>query len=82
MTSKRPKLGAVFSSDAPPRSSTELPAARTVPTTDDAAALERVVQLNVAVPESLRRRVKIKALQSGKDMNTILREILTAWVEE
>ncbi|MBZ9751742.1 hypothetical protein K7W42_12820 [Deinococcus sp. HMF7604] len=78
---KRPKLGAVFSGEA-----TAKVVANSVPTARAANAeevsVEKIVQLNVAVPESLRRLVKIKALQSGQDMNTVVKELLTAWVKE
>lgn len=75
---KRPKLNAVFSGDAvsKPPSETQRSA------TPDPAPTERMVQLNVAVPEALRRQIKIKALQTGQDMNTVIKGLLAAWVEK
>lgn len=40
------------------------------------------VQLNMYVPEELRTRVKIKALQADRDVSDIVTELLEAWVEE
>lgn len=75
---KRPKLNAVFSGDAvgkPPGENQRSVIPEPAPT-------ERMVQLNVAVPETLRRQIKIKALQTGQDMNTVIKGLLTEWLEE
>jgi predicted HicB family RNase H-like nuclease len=79
---KRPKLGAVFSADlkTTARSEREATDRPPEPPAQSVPASEKIVQLNVAVPESLRREVKIKALQRGQDMNTAVKELLTAWV--
>lgn len=79
---RRPKLGAVFAGDPtatrPAPTPSPTPASESIPP----APVEKTVQLNVAVPESLRRAVKIKALQRGQDMNTVIRELLTVWVND
>lgn len=75
---KRPKLNAVFSGDALEKSIKEdQPVAAPEP-----VAAERMVQLNVVVAEKLRRQIKIKALQTGQDMNTVVKGLLIAWLEE
>jgi len=80
--SKRPKLGAVLrggegtSAPTPVSSPVEqIP----VPTT---AAAEKMVQLNVAVPEELRRNVRIRALQQGVDVSVIVRQLLQEWLKD
>ena len=40
------------------------------------------VQLNMYVPEELRTKVKIKALQADRDVSDIVTELLEAWVKE
>ncbi|GGR74401.1 hypothetical protein GCM10008959_39580 [Deinococcus seoulensis] len=81
---KRPKLGAVFAGEtsASPKPVPDVPVTPTSPPVAPAPTVEKIVQLNVAVPESLRREVKIKALQRGQDMNTVVKELLTAWVRD
>ncbi len=75
---KRPKLNAVFSGDAVSNSPKDVqPSAAPEP-----APAERMVQLNIAVPESLRRQVRIKSLQTGQEMNTVVKGLLIAWLEE
>jgi predicted HicB family RNase H-like nuclease len=74
---KRPKLNAVFSGDAVSKPIRENP-----PAAPEPVAAERMVQLNVLVPETLRRQIKIKALQTGQDMNTVVKGLLTSWLEE
>ena len=39
-------------------------------------------RITVKVPETLHRKVKIKAATVGKSISDILREFLEAWVEE
>lgn len=39
-------------------------------------------QLNVYVPEALRTKAKVKALQENRDMSEIVTELLTAWTEQ
>lgn len=81
---KRPKLGAVFAAE--PRVSSKSGVETTVTPsqspTQGTPVVEKIVQLNVAVPESLRREVKIKALQRGQDMNTVVKDLLTAWLND
>ncbi|WP_295815604.1 hypothetical protein [uncultured Deinococcus sp.] len=81
---KRPKLGAVFAGETSggARPAPELPETSPVAPAAPAPTTEKIVQLNVAVPESLRREVKIKALQRGQDMNTVVRDLLMAWVKD
>ena len=40
------------------------------------------IQLNVYVPETLRTRAKVKALQEGRDVSDVVTELLTAWTEQ
>ncbi|GHF61012.1 hypothetical protein HNQ07_004100 [Deinococcus metalli] len=81
---KRPKLGAVFAGEttASPKPAPDIQGTPPPASVTPAAPTEKIVQLNVAVPESLRREVKIKALQRGQDMNTVVKELLTAWVKD
>lgn len=37
---------------------------------------EETTQLNVEVPVSLKRRIKVKAAETGKDIKVVVREIL------
>ena len=41
---------------------------------------EAMVQLNVSVPASLRKAVRIQALQEGRDVSAVVRELLTEWL--
>ncbi|WP_075829954.1 hypothetical protein [Deinococcus marmoris] len=74
---KRPKLNAVFSGDAVSK-----PPKEVQPSAPEPAPAERMVQLNIAVPETLRRQVRIKSLQTGQEMNTVVKGLLIAWLEE
>ena len=38
-------------------------------------------QLNVYVPEELRIKAKVEALQEDHDMSDVVTELLTAWAE-
>ena len=75
---KRPKLGAVLrGAEVTPAA---VPAAVTsqierAPEPTNVAA-EKMVQLNVAVPEDLRRNLRIRALQQGVDVSVIVRQLL------
>lgn len=40
------------------------------------------VQLNMYVPEELRIRAKVKALQQDRDLSDIVTELLEVWVEK
>ena len=77
---KRPKLGAVFSGEAPARAAEGQGRAES-PLPPPEPVAERMVQLNVDVPESLRRRAKIRALESGQNLNTVIRDLLERWVD-
>lgn len=81
---KRPKLGAVFAGEttASAKPVLEAPVTPTSKPVVPAPVVEKIVQLNVAVPESLRREVKIKALQRGQDMNTVVKELLMEWLRD
>ena len=77
---KRPKLGAVLrggerTSPAVPPQEVHTPEPMTVPA-------EKMVQLNVAVPEELRRNVRIRALQQGVDVSVIVRQLLQTWLKD
>ncbi len=39
-------------------------------------------RITVKVPETLHRRVKVKAAMLGKSISDVLREYLEAWIEE
>jgi hypothetical protein len=76
---KRPKLGAVLRGGegtlpAVPLQGNQTPEPTTVPA-------EKMVQLNVAVPEELRRNVRIRALQQGVDVSVIVRQLLQDWLK-
>jgi predicted HicB family RNase H-like nuclease len=77
---KRPKLGAVLRGGegtpvAAPSQIEQAPEQATV-------AAEKMVQLNVAVPEELRRDLRIRALQQGVDVSTIVRQLLKEWLKD
>lgn len=38
------------------------------------------VQINVYVPEELRAKAKVKALQKGRDLSDVVADLLTTWV--
>ena len=76
---KRPKLGAVLRGEGTttPASTLMQVELATEPTTVPA---EKMVQLNVSVPEELRRNVRIRALQQGTDVSVIVRQLLQDWL--
>jgi len=80
---KRPKLGAVLRGGEVTLAA--VPAA--VPSQIERAlepttvAAEKMVQLNVAVPEDLRRNLRIRALQQGVDVSVIVRQLLQDWLK-
>lgn len=39
-------------------------------------------QLNVYVPEELRTKAKMRALQENRDLSDVVTELLTAWTEQ
>lgn len=78
--SKRPKLGQVLrGQQESPTAVSAPPAVSPAPAT--APDAEKMVQLNVNVPESLRRALRIKALQQGKEVNAIVRTLLQEWID-
>lgn len=82
---KRPKLGAVLRGDraTSPAEATPTPAVPTpAPSAPEKTPSERQVQLNVIVPEDLRRRVRIKALEQGTDVSVIVRQLLIDWLND
>ena len=87
--SKRPSLTTVMDKGSEQKPDTS----RAVALQDDQAQAARVqrkpgkrslgwVQLNMYVPEELRTKVKIKALQADRDVSDVVTELLEAWVEE
>ena len=72
---KRPKLGAVLRGEGTTTAASTLTQVElaTVPA-------EKMVQLNVSVPEELRRNVRIRALQQGTDVSVIVRQLLQDWL--
>ena len=77
---KRPKLGAVLRGGevtpaAVPSQIEQAPEPTTV-------AAEKMVQLNVSVPEELRRNLRIRALQQGVDVSVIVRQLLQEWLKD
>lgn len=88
--SKRPKLGEVLRGGEQPASApTQLPEPAApqqgrgevgAPTVEK--PVEKMVQLNVTVPPELRRAVRIKALQEGVEVSTVVRELLQKWLDQ
>ncbi|GGO41288.1 hypothetical protein [Deinococcus humi] len=89
--SKRPKLGDVLRTGekaAPVPTPAAIPdasqqgrgKAQGTPPPVDAPA-EKMVQLNVTVPPELRRAVRIKALQQGVEVSTVVRQLLQQWLD-
>ena len=86
---KRPSLATVMDKGAEQKPDMS----RSVALQDDQAQAARTqrkpgkkslgwVQLNMYVPEELRTKVKIKALQADRDVSEIVTELLEAWAEE
>lgn len=78
---KRPKLGAVLRGTSP-TSPTAEPQAEQAHEPTTAVVSGKMVQLNVAVPEELRREVRIRALQQGVDVSAIVRQLLQDWLKD
>ncbi|WP_146009393.1 hypothetical protein [Deinococcus planocerae] len=87
--SKRPKLGEVLRGGEPPATAltppSEPPASQqgrgeVSPPPAIENPVEKMVQLNVTVPPELRRAVRIKALQEGVEVSTVVRELLREWL--
>jgi hypothetical protein len=77
---KRPKLGAVLrGGEVTPAA---VPTQLETPPELTASSAEKMVQLNVAVPEELRRNVRIRALQQGVDVSVIVRQLLQNWLKD
>lgn len=71
----RPKLNAVFRGKADPEPAA--PAQKlTAPDGPDK------VQLNVMVSAELRRAARMKALEQGRDLAAVVRDLLTEWVKK
>lgn len=64
----RPKLGAVLRGE------------NQADTAKQTSKPEAMVQLNVSVPASLRTAVRIRALQEGRDVGEVVRELLGDWL--
>lgn len=79
---KRPKLGAVLRGGEGTSAPIPVPAVVEQIPEPTTVATEKMVQLNVAVPEELRRNVRIRALQQGVDVSVIVRQLLQEWLKE
>ncbi|UQN10665.1 hypothetical protein [Deinococcus sp. QL22] len=80
---KRPKLGDVLRG-GDQTSPTAPPTAPALPQEQEAnsdQAVEKLVQLNVTVSQQLRREVRIKALQDGVEVGTLVRRLLQEWLD-
>ena len=80
---KRPKLGAVLRGEGTPAAApTPIPSQIEHAPEPTIVAAEKMVQLNVAVPEELRRNVRIRALQQGVDVSVVVRQLLQEWLKK
>ena len=81
---KRPKLGAVLRGGevTPAATSAAVPSQAEQTLEPTTVAAEKMVQLNVAVPERLRRNLRIRALQQGVDVSVIVRQLLQEWLKD
>ncbi|WP_425145191.1 hypothetical protein [Deinococcus sp.] len=81
---KRPKLGAVLRGEGAtvPISAQSISAQAEQPLAPPVAPAEKMVQLNVTVPEELRRELRIRALQQGADVGVIVRQLLQDWLRD
>ena len=41
-----------------------------------------IVRLNVRIPQDIKRRAKAQAALEGKTLSDVVRELVTAWLEE
>lgn len=79
---KRPKLGAVLrGGEATPAPTPGPSPTEPVPEPQTPVA-EKMVQLNVSVPEELRRSVRIRALQQGVEVSVVVRQLLQDWLKD
>ena len=80
----RPSLSAVMDKGTEARadSSPAAPAVATATPRKSGKRSQGWIQLNVYVPEELRIKVKVKALQEDRDMSDVVTELLTAWTEQ
>ena len=81
---KRPKLGAVLRGGevTPAAAPTPIPSQIEQAPEPTTVSAEKMVQLNVAVPEELRRNVRIRALQQGIDVSVVVRQLLQEWLKK
>ena len=85
--SKRPKLGDILRgeqstpSPAPILEDTQQGRGEAEVPTVEEKPVEKMVQLNVTVPPELRRNVRIKALQQGVEVSSVVRELLQEWLD-
>ena len=79
---KRPKLGAVLRGGEGTPMPTPVPSQGENAPEPTAVVAEKMVQLNVSVPEELRRNVRIRALQQGVDVSVIVRRLLQDWLKD
>lgn len=77
---KRPKLGAVFGGGEGAPSAATVSQPKAVSADPPNPTESRMVQLNVAIPEAMRREVRVLALQRGVDVAEIVRGLLTEWL--
>ena len=43
---------------------------------------DKIVRINVRIPESIKRRAKAQAALEGKTLSDVVRELLLAWLKE
>lgn len=85
---KRPSLATVMDKGAEQKTDTSPPVAASSDTQVQPGTAQRKTgkrrlgwaQLNSYVPEELRTRVKVKALQQNRDLSDIVTELLEEWV--
>ncbi len=87
---KRPSLANVMDKGAEPRVETPQPVTPPLEEETQTVTARRKpgkkklgwVQINMYVPEELRTRAKVKALQEGRDLSDIGKELLEVWIEK
>ena len=77
----RPSLSAVMDKGTEARADSS-PAAPVETARKPGKRSQGWIQLNVYLPEDLRTKAKVKALQEGRDMSDVVSELLTAWTEQ
>lgn len=82
--SNRPSLNKIMDKGSERAAQEQAPASQipTKPQRREGKRAQGWVQLNTYVPEDLRTRAKIKALQQGKDLSDVVSELLKRWTDE